>query len=159
MQTDTRIGRWIYTGKRTQIFTPVKVPTLKQCVSCDAFICHTGKGSHLKKYCSLCSYKAYLEGAKRYRQNYPENCRQGRFRRRTRMKNVRYEVVTLDQVISTHGPDCHICSESIDFKLEWPHPLSKSMDHIIPIAKGGTHVLANVKLAHLTCNQRKSDKL
>lgn len=136
----------------------VKVPAVKQCATCDAFICHVGKGSHLKKYCSLCSYKSYLEGAKRYRKNYPENCAQARFRRRTRIKNVRYEVVTEADVITNHGADCHLCGRSIDFSLVWPHPQSKSMDHVIPIAKGGPHILANVKLAHLTCNMRKSDK-
>lgn len=137
----------------------LKVPDTKQCKTCGAFICHLGKGSNLKKYCCTCSYKAYLAGAKRYRENYPENCRQARFRRRTRMKNVRYEVVTLDQVVTNHGSDCHICYESIDFELQWPHPFSKSLDHVLPIAKGGTHTLANVKLAHLTCNQRKSDRV
>lgn len=38
-------------------------------------------------------------------------------------------------------------------------PLLNSALHVMPIAKGGTHTLANVKLAHLTCNQRKSDKV
>lgn len=75
------------------------------------------------------------------------------------MKNARYEVVTEADIIQTHGADCHICTESIDFELAWPHPRSKSMDHVIPIAKGGGHELSNVKMAHLTCNQRKSDKL
>lgn len=136
----------------------VKVPAVKQCATCDAFICHVGKGSALKKYCSTCAHKKILERARTYRESYPENCAQARFRRRTRMKNVRYEVVTEADVVRSHGADCHICERSIDFSLVWPHPQSKSMDHVIPIAKGGTHVLANVKLAHLTCNQRKSDK-
>lgn len=138
--------------------TVLKVPAIKQCLTCKAFICHVGKGSHLKKYCSLCAQRQVLVRAKIYRQNYPQNCANARFRRRTRMKNVRYEVVTLEDVKATHGPDCHICNMPIDFSLEWPHPQSKSLDHVRPLSKGGTHELANVKLAHLTCNQRKSDK-
>src|SRR5687767_15787620 len=104
----------------------LKVPPVKQCVSCDAFICHIGKGSHLKKYCCLCAYKQILVRAKTYRQNYPDNCSAARFRRRTRIRNVRYETVTESDVISTHGSDCHICTKTIDFSLSWPHPLSKS---------------------------------
>lgn len=135
-----------------------KVPPIKQCLRCDTFIFAKGK-SHRKKYCQACSYKAYLDGAKRYREKYPDNCAAARFRRRTRMKNARYETVTLEDVINEHGKDCHICGDSIDFNLQWPHPQSKSLDHVRSLAKGGGHELANVKLAHLTCNQRKSDKV
>lgn len=34
-----------------------------------------------------------------------------------------------------------------------------SIDHVIPLAKGGTHTWDNVKLAHRICNSIKSDKL
>lgn len=154
---NSNVARGVHVFRAYAVRNYTKAP-LKQCATCEAFIYHRGKGSHLKKYCTTCSYKAYLAGAKKYRQNYPENCAQARFRRRTRMKNVRYEVVTESDVINAHGTNCHICEGFIDFSLTWPHPKSKSMDHVIPIAKGGTHVLANVKLAHLTCNLRKSDK-
>ena len=33
-----------------------------------------------------------------------------------------------------------------------------SVDHMIPIAKGGTHTWDNVQLAHRYCNSIKSDK-
>jgi HNH endonuclease len=33
-----------------------------------------------------------------------------------------------------------------------PDPLSKSLDHLIPLSRGGTHEPANVSLAHLRCN-------
>ena len=33
-----------------------------------------------------------------------------------------------------------------------------SIDHIIPISKGGTHSWDNVKLAHVSCNSKKRDK-
>lgn len=34
-----------------------------------------------------------------------------------------------------------------------------SIDHVIPLAKGGKHSWGNVKLAHRVCNSRKSDKI
>lgn len=34
-----------------------------------------------------------------------------------------------------------------------------SIDHIIPIAKGGQHVWENVQLAHRGCNRKKSDTI
>lgn len=55
---------------------------------------------------------------------------------------------------------CGICGKPVDFSLKYPHPLSKCIDHIIPVDKGGhPSDLANLQLAHWTCNRQKSDKL
>lgn len=55
---------------------------------------------------------------------------------------------------------CGICGKPVDMSLRWPHPLSKCLDHIIPVAKGGhPSDIDNLQLAHLTCNRQKSDKI
>ena len=55
---------------------------------------------------------------------------------------------------------CGICGKPVDFKLEYPDPLSPCIDHIIPIKWGGhPSDLENMQLAHLTCNRAKSDKI
>ena len=55
---------------------------------------------------------------------------------------------------------CGICGKPVDFSLRYPHPLAATVDHIIPIAKGGhPSDLDNLQLAHWTCNRQKSDKL
>lgn len=55
---------------------------------------------------------------------------------------------------------CGICGKPVDFSLKYPHPLSPCIDHIIPVAKGGhPSDMANLQLAHWTCNRQKSDKL
>lgn len=55
---------------------------------------------------------------------------------------------------------CGICGKPVDFSKKYPHPLSPCIDHIIPLAKGGhPSDLANLQLAHWTCNRQKSDKL
>ena len=43
----------------------------------------------------------------------------------------------------------------VDKDLMWPDPMSASLDHIVPLSRGGTHTLDNVQLAHLACNERK----
>lgn len=53
------------------------------------------------------------------------------------------------------GGICHICKGIVDWEAS---PLSNrygSIDHVIPLAKGGTHTWDNVKLAHRLCNSRK----
>lgn len=38
-----------------------------------------------------------------------------------------------------------------------PHPKAPTIDHILPISKGGQDVHANIQLAHFECNWRKGD--
>ena len=55
---------------------------------------------------------------------------------------------------------CGICGKPVDKSLKWPHPLSPTVDHIIPVDKGGhPSDIANLQLAHFTCNRWKSDKM
>ena len=55
---------------------------------------------------------------------------------------------------------CGICGKPVDFSYRYPHPLSPTVDHIIPVSKGGhPSDLANLQLAHRCCNREKSDKL
>ena len=55
---------------------------------------------------------------------------------------------------------CGICGKPVDFSLKYPHPLSPTVDHIIPVAKGGHPTdISNLQLAHRCCNREKSDKL
>lgn len=51
---------------------------------------------------------------------------------------------------------CHLCGDKVPAKA-YPHPLSPSLDHVIPLSKGGIHDPSNVKLAHLRCNVQKGD--
>jgi 5-methylcytosine-specific restriction endonuclease McrA len=34
-----------------------------------------------------------------------------------------------------------------------------TVDHIIPLSKGGAHAVANLQLAHLACNIRKGNRI
>lgn len=57
------------------------------------------------------------------------------------------------------GTDCGICGEPVDMTLRRSQSLMcASVDHIVPRAKGGTHEPDNLQLAHLYCNQVKSDR-
>lgn len=55
---------------------------------------------------------------------------------------------------------CGICGKPVDMSLRWPNPLSKCIDHIIPVSKGGhPSDIENLQLAHVCCNREKSDKI
>ncbi len=52
---------------------------------------------------------------------------------------------------------CGICGTKINKRLKWPTPRSKSIDHIIPISKGGVDAPVNLQASHLRCNISKSN--
>lgn len=55
---------------------------------------------------------------------------------------------------------CALCGRPVDKSLKYPNPMSPTVDHIIPIARGGhPSDLSNLQLAHLACNLAKSDNL
>ena len=55
---------------------------------------------------------------------------------------------------------CGICGHPVDFSLKAPHPMSATIDHIIPVAKNGhPSDLSNLQLSHWACNRQKSDKI
>jgi len=50
---------------------------------------------------------------------------------------------------------CQICGFMIDSSLRFPNPLAATLDHIVPLALGGTHTYENVGTAHAFCNFQK----
>lgn len=75
--------------------------------------------------------------------------------------------ISLEKLIQRDEGICKICGRQVDtedyyytdegyFIAGDNYP---SIDHIIPLAKGGTHTWNNVQLAHRHCNSIKSDKI
>ena len=54
---------------------------------------------------------------------------------------------------------CGICGRPVNFDKRFPDPWSPTLDHIIPISKGGDPAsLNNLQLAHFRCNRIKATK-
>lgn len=73
-------------------------------------------------------------------------------RRALKLDAPEIERFTLDEIYARDKAICHLCSG---------HCLRRdaTVDHLIPLIKGGPHTRANVKLAHRSCNSRKKDRL
>lgn len=111
-----------------------KVPTVAHCVACGTTIDLTerGKGGQRRKatvkFCPPC------------KQDY-----------------AKYKLSARELALRD-GTDCGICGEPVDMDLRRSESLMcPSVDHIVPRALGGTHEPENLQLAHLYCNQVKSD--
>lgn len=53
---------------------------------------------------------------------------------------------------------CHICRRKLSPNRAHPHPRSATLDHLVPLSKGGGHVPENVATACLYCNVSKSNR-
>lgn len=79
-------------------------------------------------------------------------------RRRAQILATQVDKFTDKDVRLFHGDDCYLCGEPINFKLKFPLPMSPSLDHVVPLSRGGTHTLENAAMAHYVCNQKKGVK-
>ena len=69
------------------------------------------------------------------------------------------ENVDISVVLEKSGWKCGICGEGIPKDAVFPDSLYRSLDHIVPLSKGGKHEYGNVQAAHYGCNAAKSDRL
>ena len=89
----------------------------------------------------------------KWNKEHPEKKRAHNQRRRAlKVSNGPAEKFTDIEIFERDGWVCGICHEPIDPEVKWPDPMSKSLDHIIPISEGGVHTRANVRASHLGCN-------
>jgi len=85
--------------------------------------------------------------------------RESRRRRATRYGAKHIENVKLETLYIRDGGKCQLmCGRKLNLKRTVPHPLSATVDHIIPLSKGGEHSYKNTQLACFMCNYTKSDK-
>lgn len=53
---------------------------------------------------------------------------------------------------------CHLCGFQIDMELKAPHPMSATVDHVVPYSLGGDDSVENLRPAHHLCNQKRYNK-
>lgn len=99
--------------------------------------------------------EVFRAGLRRYNAAHPDLVAQRNAGRRGAV--IRGQPVLIREVFDRCASKCHICRKAVDWECKWPDPLSKSLDHLIPISKGGSHEPANVSLAHYGCNSSRND--
>lgn len=53
---------------------------------------------------------------------------------------------------------CFLCGDLVDKDLPGNDPMGPSVDHLIPVSKGGSDDPENLYLSHLSCNKRRGNK-
>lgn len=64
----------------------------------------------------------------------------------------------LSTIGARDGWVCQLCGEPVDARIIAPDKRCASIDHIIPLSRGGTNDAVNLQLAHYGCNSRKGNR-
>jgi len=75
------------------------------------------------------------------------------------MDDGKRDVICRRTVFERDGWVCYICGVAVDRKARVPWPTAPTIDHVVPLSKGGTHTLDNVRCACFRCNSRKRDSI
>lgn len=64
-------------------------------------------------------------------------------------------LISRAEIAERDGWRCGLCRRRVDQSRVWPDPMCASIDHVLPLARGGDNSPANLQLAHLRCNLSK----
>ena len=74
------------------------------------------------------------------------------------MADAFIEDVDRDRVFQADGYVCYGCGRKCLKSAPNNHPLQATIDHVIPLSKGGTHEYANVRTMCRQCNVSKGNR-
>jgi len=123
-------------------------------------------GGLATKPCGWCNEPRTYEYRKGGHNGFHPDCTIEAQRARYRIKTVKRQGLinkpsrlAADEVVRIYGNDCAVCSEPIDLTLLRTSKMGLTVDHWIPLSKGGSDDMSNLRPAHWICNRRKSNSL
>lgn len=114
-------------------------------------------GSDGPKACTYCGTMFEQKGTARLCSDECRTASLADFHRakRARKRNAKTETVRTLDVLNRDGWKCGLCGRKINARHKYPHPRSASLDHIVPLSRGGEHSMRNVQASCLECNLKK----
>ena len=132
---DQRVKNRESGARRYDAFVESRKPVEVECKTCGKVFEARRKDA---KYCSAsCKYRNYHR------------------LRKDRIHSSVREPYLLSDIAFRDGFVCGLCGEVVDMVVSYPDPSSASVDHVVPLSRGGCDTLDNVQIAHLGCNLRK----
>lgn len=125
---------------------------IRDCGHCGkVFVARRGR-----KYCSEeCGNPKHIIG-RRYHSDtaFRDQVNARAHARRASKLGLGNSLITLTYLAERDRGRCGICRKPVRAKRG---PMRPSLDHIVPVSRGGTHALDNVQLAHYRCNLSKNN--
>ena len=125
------------------------------CTECGAWM---GNGFHNgRRYCDGCAERRHEEYVSRYRKSAAGKAarRSDRSRRRARMRGVKVVAVPAIEIFGRDEWKCQRCRRKTRPDWNMNHNLYPTMDHIIPLSRGGEHLPSNIQTLCRRCNTSK----
>jgi 5-methylcytosine-specific restriction endonuclease McrA len=79
--------------------------------------------------------------------------------RRAAKAGVAAESFAAAEIFERDAHRCWICGDEALIEVPKTHPLRATLEHVVPLSRGGAHTRANVRCAHLICNLQKGDRV
>lgn len=67
-------------------------------------------------------------------------------------------VMTVQSLAERDGTKCNICLKPVNMSKSGLDPLGPTIDHLLPVSKGGTNDSTNLALAHRRCNTARGNR-
>lgn len=91
----------------------------------------------------------------KYRKANPDKGNSWAAQYRAKKLSAFISTVNRKDIFERDGYICQLCGTGVLPFVPHQHPMYPTIDHIIPLSKGGTHEPSNVQTAHLGCNASK----
>lgn len=146
---------------RAHLIAPVRESI--KCLDCSKIVPLLRKG-YSRRRCDECSAKRRDEMAQQWWKDRPDLLRvkrRERHRRRRAAKRAALREHFSDrEIFERDGWICQIGKHAVDPNLRHPDPGCATIDHVLPQSYvGWSHTRANVRLACLSCNNRRQNKV
>lgn len=79
--------------------------------------------------------------------------------RRAAKAGVEADSFTAAEIFERDNFVCWICGDEALADAPKNHPQRATLEHVVPLSRGGAHSRANVRCAHLLCNLRKGGRI
>lgn len=138
-----------------------KTPNERHCADCGKLYSVNGRSICCSKACRQARADRLLTEARKRFAATPEGkefFRQREYIRKARKQAVGSELFSRTEIFARDGWRCGLCGRKVSKKAKWPHPSFATLDHIIPLSRGGPHTRQNVQTAHLRCNTSKNSR-
>lgn len=126
---------WLGEGPSTRIY-------FRPCPDCGIDVAMTSRGGSLR-VCTKC----------RTRRNKAINARKNQARRA-----IGPTVLSVDELAARDGCRCHVCNRKVEMSLSGNAKWGPTIEHIVPVSRGGTNDPENLALAHRFCNTARGNR-
>ena len=122
------------------------------------------EANHRKDFCIVCGkeYATYNPAQKTCSKECSKKLAHAHKHKRIPKSQLVDKDITLEALYRRDSGVCYLCGGPCDWNDKTDTTVRDnypSIDHVVPISKGGLHAWGNIKLAHFGCNRKKADTL